>query len=376
MNFLLVCGFFGAFLGSLCLTPLVRRYSAALGLMDLPGERKVHFTPTPRGGGIAIFLSILLSAGVLVPLLLRSATEIPGSQSATGPLIAIAVGACMLFLTGLADDRWNLSWKLRLGVQLVVAAGVVSGGVRASVFVSQPWFGFLLTVTWILVLTNAMNFLDNMDGLSAGIGMIAATLFAVILLLLVRNPNIAVACPLVLLSGSLLGFLFWNRPPATIFMGDCGSNLIGFLLATLTVAGTFYEDSGSRHVMLAPLCVMAVPLYDFCTVIAIRLKQGRSPFHGDKSHFSHRLVELGLRPAMAVLTIHLTTAMTGLGALLLYRVEGWVGAWIVLLLIVLVLCVIAILEFVGRSSVREVQGELSQIRGAIAETPCEAVEAD
>lgn len=373
MNPLLTGGFFCSLAGCLLLTPLVRRYSASLGLMDDPGERKVHMTPTPRGGGIAIFLSVMLPGIVLVPMLISAN---PSVSSGTGSsLLAIAAGACVLFLTGLADDRWSLSWKLRLGIQLLTAAGVVAAGVRATVFVSQPWFGFVLTVFWILVLTNALNFLDNMDGLSAGIGMISSTLFAVILLQMVRQPNPAVACPLLLLSGALLGFLFWNRSPASIFMGDCGSNLIGFLLATLTVAGTFYDEAGGRHVMLAPLCVMAVPLYDFCTVISIRLLQGRSPFHGDKSHFSHRLVELGLRPAMAVLTIHLTTAMTGLGALLLYEVEGWTGAWIVLLLILLVLAVVGILEFVGRGSVREVQGELSQIRSLRADAAAEESEA-
>ena len=147
-------------------------------------------------------------------------------------------------------------------------------------------------------------------------------------------------------------------------MGDCGSNLVGFLLATLTVTGTFYENSGSRHVMLAPICVMAVPLYDFCTVIFIRLSQGRSPFHGDKSHFSHRLVELGLKPAHAVLTIHLTTLMTGLGGLLVYQVQDWTGAARVLALISCVLAVIAILETVGRRSVNEMQETLAEVRGS------------
>ena len=158
------------------------------------------------------------------------------------------------------------------------------------------------------------------------------------------------------------GILSMESAPASIFMGDCGSNLIGFLLATLTVTGTFYERTGSRHVMLAPLCVMAVPLYDFCTVIFIRLKQGRSPFHGDKSHFSHRLVELGLKPAHAVLTIHLTTAMTGLGALLLYRVPDWNGAALVIALIFMILSIIAILETVGRRSVSDMQEELAEVR--------------
>ena len=183
---------------------------------------------------------------------------------------------------GLADDRWNLSWKLRLGGQLLVAVGVTLCGVKATVFSTQPWIGIAVTVLWIMVLTNAMNFLDNMDGLSAGIGVIASLMSVGILLLMVKQPHWNVAFGLLLLSGSLSGFLCWNRPPASIFMGDCGSNLIGFLLATLTVSGTFYERSGSRHVILAPLCILAIPLYDFVTVIFIRLKDGRSPFHGDK----------------------------------------------------------------------------------------------
>lgn len=350
MTTYLTAGFCVAFLTSLLITPLVKRLSPVLGLIDLPGLRKVHVVPTPRGGGIAIFLGCAIACFWPASEVL-SLWQARGPSEASDParqLLAIACGAVVLFLTGLADDRWSLSWKFRLGVQVLVAAGVVQSGVRATVFVSQPWFGFLATMLWIMVLTNAMNFLDNMDALSAGIGLIASSIFAVILLFMVRVPNYPVAAMLLFLSGSLLGFLFWNRPPASIFMGDCGSNLIGFLLATLTVAGTFYERSGSRHVMLAPLCVMAVPLYDFSTVIWIRLLQGRSPFHGDKSHFSHRLVELGLRPSSAVLTIHLTTAMTGLGGLLLYQVPGWTGALLVVALIAMMLTVIGILEFVGR----------------------------
>ena len=368
MTISLLVSFALAFITSVASTPVVRTLAPAIGLIDLPGHRKVHVTPTPRGGGIAIFLGLLIPALALVfglvPLDGSSTVSFsPARPELTRQLVAIAGGAFVLFFTGLADDRWNLSWKLRLGLQVCVAAAVVQSGVRATVFVSLPWFGFLLTMLWILVLTNAMNFLDNMDALSAGIGLIAAAQFAIILLFLVRSPMLPVAAALVLLCGSISGFLCWNRPPASIFMGDCGSNLIGFLLATLTVAGTFYEQSGSRHVMLAPLCVMAVPLYDFCTVILIRLRQGRSPFHGDKSHFSHRLVELGLRPVHAVLTIHLTTAMTGLGALLLYHVPGWSGALLVVALILMVLSIIAILEFVGRRTVETAQSHSRSMSG-------------
>lgn len=371
--------FLTAFVVSLVLTPVIRRLAAPLGLVDQPGLRKVHVTPTPMGGGIAVFL------GLLIPLVLFAMTggfvaadsfgslteEISMRSELRSQVYGIAGGAVILFLMGLADDRWNLSWKLRLGVQVLVAYGVTCSGVQATVFVQQPWIGVAVTMLWIMVLTNAMNFLDNMDGLSAGIGVIASSLFAGILLLMVREAHWCVAFGLLLLSGSLSGFLCWNRPPATIFMGDSGSNLIGFLLATLTVTGTFYQQSGSRHVILAPLCILAIPLYDFVTVILIRLKAGRSPFHGDKSHFSHRLVELGLRPARAVLTIHLATLMTGLGGLLLYKVADWAGAWLIIALICCILSLVSILETVGRRSISKSVESLST-----SETMANVVAAD
>lgn len=357
LNFAVVT-FLLAFFSSVVVTPFIRRVAPSLGLVDQPGHRKVHFTPTPMGGGIAVaiglsvpFLFVLIPNGLktVVPLW---AELLPDTLDPTArwQMLGIVIGASILFFLGLADDRWNLSWKMRLGLQVAVAFGVTQSGVQATVFVAQPWIGIGITVLWILVLTNAMNFLDNMDGLSAGIGVIAALMSVAILLLMVQQPHWSVAFFLLALGGSLSGFLCWNKPPASIFMGDSGSNLIGFLLATLTVSGTFYEHSGSRHVILAPLCVLAVPLYDFVTVILIRLKEGRSPFHGDKSHFSHRLVELGLKPANAVLTIHLATLMTGLGGLLLYKVQDWTGAFLIIALICCVLCLISILETVGRRS--------------------------
>jgi UDP-GlcNAc:undecaprenyl-phosphate/decaprenyl-phosphate GlcNAc-1-phosphate transferase len=355
-------GFGAAFITSLLFTPLIRRLAPGLGLVDHPGLRKVHVTPTPMGGGIAVFLGLLVPvllvsfAGGMIRLAPAALGELRASIGNDVALrqqtIGIIIGAVVLFAMGLADDRWNLSWRLRLGVQVLVAFGVTQSGVRATVFVTQPWIGVMITMLWIMVLTNAMNFLDNMDGLSAGIGVIASLLSVGILLMMVPQPHWAVAFGLLLLAGSLSGFLWWNRPPASIFMGDSGSNLVGFLLATLTVSGTFYqvETSGSRHVILAPLCILAIPLYDFLTVILIRLNDGRSPFHGDKSHFSHRLVELGLRPARAVLTIHLATLMTGLGGLLLYKVADWTGAWLIIALICCVLSIVSILETVGRRS--------------------------
>ncbi len=351
-----------AFIPSFLCAPLIRAIAPQLGLVDEPGHRKVHQQPTPMGGGIAFAIGIALPLGLLF-LIPDSAGQVSTGFATVlsvlnedpfqlQQMVAIVAGGSVLFLVGLADDRWNIPWQVRLLTQLGVACAVTFMGVRATVFVAQPWIGFIITILWIVVLTNAMNFLDNMDALSAGISMIACLLFAGILLILVPVPHWVVAFGLLITAGSLGGFLVWNRPPASIFMGDSGSNLAGFLLATLTVSGTFYQNSGSRHVILAPLCVLAVPLYDFCTVILIRLRHGRSPFHGDKSHFSHRLVEIGLKPAHAVLTIHLATLMTGLGGLLLYKVSDWTGAWLVIALIFCVLSVVAILETVGRRSNR------------------------
>lgn len=365
MPIFFLCTFFVAFFVAVILTPIVRALAPVLGLVDQPGERKVHHTPTPMGGGIAVFGGLCITTVFLVMLqyfhwvssdsLAAAGRALTNNPEIRWQAIGIGVGATILFVTGLLDDRWNLSWKLRLGVQAFVAWGVTQCGVKATLFVAQPWIGVAITMLWIMVLTNALNFLDNMDGLSAGIGVVAALMSAAILLFLVRQSHEVVAAGLFMLSGALGGFLCWNRPPASIFMGDCGSNLIGFLLATLTVTGTFYESSGSRHVILAPLCILAVPLYDFVTVIWIRLRSGRSPFHGDKSHFSHRLVELGLRPSHAVLTIHLATLMTGLGGLLLYKVDDWAGAFLIIALICCVLSVIAILETVGRRAIADVQ---------------------
>ena len=204
---------------------------------------------------------------------------------------------------------------------------------------------------WIVGLVNSFNMLDNMDGLSAGVAAIAAAMFAAMMLLTHRpdnnQPQLFLAGLLLVIVGSLLGFLWHNRPPARLFMGDAGSYLIGYLLAMTTLMGTFAGGDLPKHAILGPLCVLAVPIYDTATVVFIRLREGRSPFTGDKSHFSHRLVELGLSKPQAVLTIYLATATCGLGALLLRQLNVF-GAIVVLLMVACTLALVAILETAGR----------------------------
>ncbi|MFV0446325.1 MAG: MraY family glycosyltransferase [Planctomycetaceae bacterium] len=348
-----------AFVVSLLVTASMRVLAPRWGLIDKPAARKVHTTPTPLGGGLGIYFGFVLPVAAAAiaawvfqgdrapPVWLPAPLQamLPGLLDRSGELWMLLSAATLLSAAGLLDDLRPVSWKPRLALQLTVAIALVAGGIRGTLFVGYPWIGAGLTVLWIVGLINSLNFLDNMDMLSGGVGLIAATLFAVMMLTLVGEPRWLVGGALLVLVGSLAGFLVHNRPPARIFMGDCGSTVIGMLLATLTVLGTFYDERlPSKHVILAPLCVLAVPIYDTATVMWIRLREGRSPFQPDKCHFSHRLVDLGLTRPGAVRTVHLCTLTTGLGGLLLYRVPGWTGAAMIVAMVLCVLAIIGVLE--------------------------------
>ncbi len=363
--FLVACAV-PSFVVSFVTTAAMKRLAPRWGLIDQPAGVKQHSThskATPLGGGVGIYL------GFLIPIVIAQLTAVwaaaqpdvlqwipadvaahlTGVLTRSGTMWAIIAAGTVLVVMGLIDDAKSLPWWPRLVAQLLVAAALVYCGVRATVFVAQPWVGALLTVLWIVTLINSLNFLDNMDGLSGGIGLIAALLFATVMLSSVSEPRWLVGGALVVLAGSLAGFLCHNWPPATIFMGDSGSMFIGMMLASLTVLGTFYDPKlSSQHVILAPLCILAVPLFDLTTVVLIRLSQGRSPFHPDKNHFSHRLVALGLSRRNAVMTVHLTTLTTGLGALILYWLPNWTSALLVIALVICVLAIITILETAGR----------------------------
>ncbi len=351
----------------------LRRASVRWGLVDRPGTRKVHTSPTPQlGGGLAIWLGVVLpfAIGQIALLLWHSnpgrfeqwlATwpgeafirpHLPGLWAQSADLWLLVGLATALLVLGLVDDRRGLDWRLRLGAQTAAAVLVVFvRGWKLSLVPSWPVSAGVLSVLWIVALVNSFNMLDNMDGLSAGVGAIAAGMLAAVMLLVpdphTRQPHLFIAGFLLVLVGALVGFLWHNRPPARIFMGDAGSYFLGFSLATIAMVATYAGGDLPRHAILAPICVLAVPLYDLVTVVAIRLWQRRSPFQADKSHLSHRLVELGLTKTQAVLTIYLLTATCGLGALLLHEVDQ-VGAVMIVLLVACVLLLIGILETAAR----------------------------
>jgi UDP-GlcNAc:undecaprenyl-phosphate GlcNAc-1-phosphate transferase len=345
-------------------TYLMIHLAPRIGFVDKPGHRKIHETPKPLGGGVAIFAALALPmlAGLLVvnladePLVLKfidhpdAIALLTGAQHQTRLSLGLLGGLLVLHALGLFDDRRAMGPSAKLLVQLAVAATlVVAFDMRALTTLDKlgmdRWPSVILTVLWIVAITNAFNFLDNMDGLSAGVAAVCTTAF---LITAITIQQWFVAATLALLLGALLGFLFWNFPPARIFMGDGGSLVIGFVLGVLTVRTTYLlpgEDfAAGWYSVLAPLIVLAVPLYDLIVVSVIRLSRGKSPFVGDTNHFSHRLVARGMSRRTAVLCIYLVTAATAVAAILLPHVRTTFGAVLIFCQTILILGVVALLE--------------------------------
>lgn len=342
----------------------VRKHAARLGLVAVPGGHSTHTNTTPLGGGIGIWL------GIMVPMLFGTGLVLAAEQSPAlqawlpqsvvghfagiGTRLAqlwfLLAAATVLFVLGIWDDRRGAPVVLRLGIEFAVAAFVVyylDFGFTA--FIGVAWLTKLLSVVWIVAVINSFNMLDNMDALSGGVAAIIATSMAAVMLTTpspgTSQPQLFVAGMLLSVCGSLLGFLWHNRPPAKIFMGDGGSYLVGFLIAVSMLMATFASQP-RPHAVFAPLCVMAIPMYDMATVLWIRIRERRSIFVGDRSHFSHRLVDLGLSRTQAVLTIHLVTATCGLAALLLVHVTV-LQAVAVLGIVACMLLLVVILESTG-----------------------------
>jgi UDP-GlcNAc:undecaprenyl-phosphate GlcNAc-1-phosphate transferase len=341
-----------SFVISLPLTRLLIGLGHRRGLVDAPdaagsGGRKDHARPIPNTGGVAIFLAIALPiAAVLAAVwvvpesswtgpLAPVAPHVEGLRSQTRLGVGILAALAAIHVLGLIDDRRRLGPYSKLLVQLAVALGLVLiCRLRVLEFLGKNYglageaVSIVLSVAWIVVVTNAMNFLDNMDGLAAGVGAICAALYLAATLI---GGQWFVAGAAALLVGSLAGFLVFNFPPARVFMGDGGSLVVGLMLAVISIRTTYFAP-GSPHApgawygVLMPLMVLAIPLYDFTSVTLIRLAHGQSPFRGDQNHFSHRLVRKGLGKRAAVLTIWLCTLATGIGGVMLGSLGGWQAA--------------------------------------------------
>ena len=346
----------GSFAVSAILTALARKTVPRLGLVAHPKADRYHRSVIPLGGGIAIYgtltASILAAVGfirfVAVPghvttLAERAKIDPADFLHHANELVVIVACATILFVVGLWDDKKALGPFFKLAVQWIVALiAVVFADVRVEFFIQNKIITSFLSAFWIVLIVNAFNFLDNMDGASAGIAAIAS---AILLTAAAFNGQVFVGGLTIIFIGTLLGFLMFNFPPASIFMGDAGSLVVGFFVALLTLRTTYYRQSqsGPWYPVLMPLVAMAVPLYDFLTVMSLRIRQGKSPFVGDTQHFSHRLRRRGLSDRQTALTLYLATLGCGLGATFLYEVS-LVGAILIFVQTFLILGLIAIFE--------------------------------
>jgi UDP-GlcNAc:undecaprenyl-phosphate GlcNAc-1-phosphate transferase len=340
--------------------PVTVTLARRVGAIDEPGGRKVHSTATPRLGGIAVFFAFMTVVGtgfVVAPRLAESVfvRSYFGSTFAflvdvrlvQAKLLGLLIGASIAFGIGLVDDitkgRFPVYWKA-IG-QLLAAAVAVSADVRTS-FMPYSWANTLVTLLWLVGVTNSFNLLDNLDGVSAGVAFVASS---VLFLNAWFLGEFLVCLVLAAFMGSLLGFLFFNFHPAKVFLGDCGSLFIGYALAALTILERYVSRASSTlFPVLMPVVVLAVPLVDTATVITIRLREGRPIYVGDTCHLSHRLLSLGFSKRATALFILLVTLCLGLGVVNL--ADATLGqALIILLQSAVFIALILFLMFFERS---------------------------
>jgi UDP-GlcNAc:undecaprenyl-phosphate GlcNAc-1-phosphate transferase len=322
-----------SFFVALAATPAAAAIALRLGALDRPAGYKAHGRATPLLGGIAVALG--WAGGVIWFLAGDRIEDVAG-------LAAIGLGCLIIVVAGLIDDLKGLSphYKLAWQVAAASAAGLslATFGVRLELFLPWPSFPIvLLTVIWVVAITNSVNFLDNMNGLCAGLGAVAALTLAAVNY---RSGALTASTGSAAVAGACLGFLPYNWPRARIFLGDTGSMLIGFLLAAVSVMGVYTR--GAQVPVLAvftPLFVFGIAVLDLLLVTIIRLRIGHPPWVGDRRHISHRLVRRGMTPAAAVATLWAAGAACGLAALLLPTV----GAEQAPLLLALLVCALGAL---------------------------------
>ncbi len=289
---------------ALLATPVTRWLAHRLGMVDQPGLRKAHRAPTPLLGGLAMYVGLLLAFVFL------------GQRDWLTEGLGILGGATLMLVTGLWDDRYGMPAGLKLAAGVVAALFLSGLGVRVQL-TGWLWLDTVVTVLWVVGITNAANLMDNMDGLAAGLTAVAAVFF---LTLAGLEGQGLVASLAAALLGAALGFLFYNLAPAASFMGDAGSLTIGFLLAALGIKLRFL-GAPLAATWMAPIVVLGIFIFDTTLVTVSRLRRGRSPFQGGSDHTSHRLVQLGLSAPRAVLTLYVAAVSLGATAVLLTRLE-------------------------------------------------------
>jgi UDP-GlcNAc:undecaprenyl-phosphate GlcNAc-1-phosphate transferase len=300
----------------LCALPFWRKWCLRTGHVDDPGHRKIHEAAIALAGGPAVLTGVLLPllAGALLlklGIIQISSTYliVHGFSRRAIELGVIALGAVGITVLGWWDDKIELKPLVKFSGQFFIALAVALVCKRVTLFVPSQTFSYVITILWLVTVINAFNFMDNMNGLCAGLGVIGAWQFG---LIAARDGEYLVALIAFLTGGALLGFLPYNFPKASAFLGDAGSHLVGYLLAILAILPHFYTKLNPHPLaVLSPLLVLFVPLIDLASVVVIRTRARRPFWTGDNNHLSHRLVRAGLTRTQAVLVIWLLALIVG-----------------------------------------------------------------
>ncbi len=329
---------FLTFLCCVVLTPIVIKMCKKYNLVDIPKDsRRVHSKPMPRCGGIAIVVSTLL--GLFVYYLIT--WKIP-SIAMDKKFIGYVIGGLLIFIMGLIDDIWNLKPKYKFFFELAAAITVYVFGIRISgikipfihseVINLAGWLDFILTMAWVISITNAMNLIDGLDGLAAGICSIAAT--ALLIVFITTSASLEAIIITAALVGATLGFLPYNFNPAKTFMGDCSSNFLGFTMSVVSMLG--FAKGYTMLAIVAPVLVLGVPIFDTAFAMIRRILKGQPPLKPDGAHIHHRLIKHGFSQRQAVLILYTITSILCIIAVSIISADFWK----LIILIVMSVCFI------------------------------------
>ncbi|MBN1526075.1 MAG: undecaprenyl/decaprenyl-phosphate alpha-N-acetylglucosaminyl 1-phosphate transferase [Candidatus Omnitrophica bacterium] len=316
--------FFVALVVSYSLIPFIKRLALRFGYLDHPHDNKVHAHPTPLLGGLAIFFAFLIAVLTKVDLI------------SSGYVQAMIGGIFILIMIGLIDDKMGMMPNIKLLGQFLAALVAIKAGVRIEFF-NNYYLDVIFSYLWIIGITNAFNLLDNMNGLSAGIAVISAAFLGTVAYMSGQGMVAALSFAV---AGSALGFLKHNFPKASIFMGDAGSLVLGYLLATIAILASWKTSSWTTSIMI-PILILGYPIFDTTLVTVVRMLERRSIFQGGKDHSSHRLALLGLKRFRAVLVIYGVCVFLGLAAVTVTKAY-WTTSLVVAFLVFMVMLVLGL----------------------------------
>ena len=329
------------------LIPLAMRFK----LLDYPIGRKMHSKPVPYLGGVGIFIAFwtVIGAGLFISdhffkkpgVLLPFKDILEGTVYLKPQIFGIFLGSFVILLTGFFDDRYRWSPLKKFAGQIAATAVLLVMPLRINLVEYWGVWGYVITFLWVLLIINAFNFIDSLDGHCAGIALISSLVFFWIVQI-IRQPLDGLL--LIAFAGALTGFLRLNFKPAKIFLGDNGSLFIGYIMAAFTLLCQYHESKSSFATSFIPIFIFGVPIYDTLSVVVVRLARGIPPWQGDRNHFAHRLVKIGMSERVAVIFSYFIAFTIGHIAILTTQVN-WFGVILIGMVFVSILGVVAFLEF-------------------------------